>query len=182
MKSSVIKTDDQKYNLEQFKKRTKKNSNRIIGSNHKSKWNVFNTDQSYSSNLPQIGKTRTNYPNESCPLDQKSIDILHKRGHSKNKLLNNSAHDSVTNVNSSTNTTFWHNSINKKTKINLEKDAFIHNILKGLHDNNVTQNHDYQLTNREQSGTNFNLHKKLLRRRSERGKRITSFGQIYIYN
>jgi hypothetical protein len=52
---SSIYPKSQKYNLELFKKRTKKNSNRIVGKTGL-KWSILNNDQNYSSNLPLICK------------------------------------------------------------------------------------------------------------------------------
>ena len=52
---------------------------------------------------------------------------------------------------------------------------FIQNILKGIVDTKDPDNHEYQLSNRDNPPVNFNIHKKLLRRRSERGKLIHNF-------
>ena len=49
-------SNKQKYNLELFKKRTKKNSNRIVGKSGL-KWSVLHGDQNYNSNLPIISKS-----------------------------------------------------------------------------------------------------------------------------
>lgn len=80
--TNSFQSNEQKYNLELFKKRTKKNSNRVIGKSGL-KWNILSTDQNYPSNLPLIGKTRTNFKDESWSLDQLSSNSMIR--HSKNK-------------------------------------------------------------------------------------------------
>lgn len=83
-KLNSIKFDEQKYNLEGFKRRNK-NSRKII-SKAGLKWNAFNTDQNYNSNLPLISKTRTNLTNESYSIEQINTDMFTKNRH-KNQLL-----------------------------------------------------------------------------------------------
>lgn len=74
--SATFKYDDQKYNLESLKRRTK-HSKKMQGKTGL-RWNILSTDQNYSSNLPLISKTRTNISSDSCSLDQISIDALNK--------------------------------------------------------------------------------------------------------
>lgn len=74
--STSFKYDDQTYNLRGLKRRTKY-SKKIQGMTGL-KWNVISTEQNYSNNLPMIGKTRMNISNDSCSLDQLSIDMINR--------------------------------------------------------------------------------------------------------
>lgn len=93
---SSIQPQAQKYNLELFKKRTKKNSNRIIGKTGL-KWSILGGDQNYSSNLPMIGKTQSTYMTEHLPLNESSNSSF--QNYQKEKNSSNfsfqKAHDSA---------------------------------------------------------------------------------------
>ena len=111
-----FKYDDQKYNLDSFKRRTK-NSKKNIGKTSL-KWNVLNTDQNYNSNLPMIGKTRTHISSDNCSLEQLSLDAMYKKNKSKNNIVKeqriNNEKDPFGNYFNTNNTTApWHNSTNK---------------------------------------------------------------------
>jgi hypothetical protein len=76
-KIGSFKYDEQKYNLECFKRRTKNSKNNLAKSNIK--WSILGNDQNYNSNLPSITKTRTNISGENYSLDNISRDFFKKK-------------------------------------------------------------------------------------------------------
>lgn len=173
MRINSFKYDDQRLNLEGAKRRNKNSKKFMSKSNYK--WNLLSTDQNYNSNLPQIGKTRTHISSDCCSLEQISIDAIYRNKRQNNNVIQEQAYnENGTNpkyFSSANSAGISHNSTNKKTKISLEKDMFIQNILKGVVETKALENHEYQLSNRDGVSHNYNTHKKLLRKRSERTKR-----------
>jgi len=73
-KINSLKYDEQKYNLEWFKRRTKGSKNNVVKSNLK--WSVLNGEHNYNSSLPMITKTRTNISGDNYSLDHISNEVI----------------------------------------------------------------------------------------------------------
>lgn len=76
-KMASVKYDEQKYNLECFKRRTKNSKNNLGRSTIK--WGLLGNEQNYNSNLPSITKTRTNISDNNYSLDYINRDLFKRK-------------------------------------------------------------------------------------------------------